>query len=396
MQKNKTATIIMIILILAYGLLGTGKLIIDINIQYMYIINPLFWILLAVFLKIVLPNKEYEKRNIKKEVISYIIIASFLYIIIYIISGLFLTFGQNPYATTIKGYLTNLWIFMSVIVAREYVRYKLINNVYSKDKTFIAVLITICYVIIDFGIYRIINAEHISILAITELILKMLLPSIAKNVLFSYIATFMDYIPAVIYEFITNTYMWISPVLPNSPWLVTVIIESMIPVILFLYIRYTRLRNELFKSREKLINSDPRNIITLVVVVVLATWFALGIFPIAPISIASASMIPEFNIGDVAIIKKCNVNDITVGDIIQYRMEGYTVVHRVVKKNQSGGRVTFITKGDNNNSPDSDPVTEDQLIGKAIFKIKYIGYPAIWFHLAQEQDELNIEVETGK
>ena len=395
MQKNKTATIIIIILILAYGLLGTGKLIIDINVQYLYIINPLFWIILAVFLKIALPNG-YEKRKLKKEIISYVIIASFSYIIVYIISGLFLNFGQNPYATTISGYLTNLWIFMSIIVAREYVRYKLINNVYSKDKILIAVLITICYVIIDFGIYRLINAEHISLLMVIELILKILLPAIAKNILFSYIATFMDYKPAVIYEFITNTYMWISPVLPNSPWLVTVIIEAMIPIILFLYIRYTRLKNELFKSREKLINSDPRHIIVLVTIVVLATWFALGIFPIVPISIASASMIPEFDIGDVAIIQKCNVNDVTVGDIIQYKMEGYTVIHRVMQKNQSDGRVTFITKGDNNNSPDSDPVTEDQLIGKAIFKIKYIGYPAIWLNIAKQQEELNVEVETGK
>ena len=395
MQKNKTATIIIIILILAYGLLGTGKFIIDINVPYLYIINPLFWIILAVFLKIVLPNG-YEKRNIKKEIISYVIIASFSYIIVYIISGLFVTFGNNPYATTLSGYITNLWIFMSIIVAKEYVRYKLINNVYSKDKILIAVLITICYVIIDFGIYRLINAEHISLLMVIELILKILLPAIAKNILFSYIATFMDYKPAIIYEFITNTYMWISPVLPNSPWLVTVIIEAMIPIILFLYIRYTRLKNELFKSREKLINSDPRHIIVLVTLVVLATWFALGIFPIVPISIASASMVPEFNIGDVVIIQKCNVNDVTVGDIIQYKLEGYTVVHRVIQKNQNDGRVTFITKGDNNNSPDSDPVTEDQLIGKAIFKIKYIGYPAIWLHLVEEQEELNVKVETGK
>lgn len=395
MQKNKIATITIIILILAFGILGTSKLIIDINIPYLYILNPLFWLTLALFLKIALP-KVYEKRKLKKEIISYIIIASFSYIIIYIISGLFVTFGNNPYATTLKGYITNLWISMSIIIAREYIRYKLVNNVYDKDKTFIAVLITICYVIIDFGIYRFINADHISLLTIIKLIAQVLIPSIAKNILFSYIATISNYVPAILYEFTINTYTWLSPILPNSPWIITVIIESIIPIIVFLYIRYLRLRNDLFKSREKLINSDPRSIITLVVVVVLATWFALGIFPIVPISVASASMVPEFNIGDVAIIKKCNVNDVTVGDIIQYKMEGYTVVHRVVEKKQSNGEVTFITKGDNNSSPDSKPVTEDQLIGKAIFKIKYIGYPAIWLHIVQEQEELNVEVETGK
>lgn len=392
MQKSKIATIITIILLLAYGLLGTCKLIIDINIPYIYVINPLFWIGTAIFLKIVLP-KVYEKKRLKSEIISYILIAAFSYVIVYIVSGLFLTFGKNPFSTSIRGYILNLWITMSVIIAREYIRYKLINNVYDKDKVLIGVLITFVYVIIDLGMYRFINNDSISFLTIVKLVAQVLLPSIAKNILFSYLASFTNYVPAILYEFIINTYMWIAPVLPNSPWIVTVIIDSMIPTIVFLYVRYLRLRNDLFKSREKLINSDPRNIITLVVIVVLATWFALGIFPIVPVAIATASMMPEIHVGDVAIIKKCNVNDVEIGDVIQYKAEEYTVVHRVIEKRQNNGEFTFITKGDNNSSPDAKAVREDQLIGKAIYKIRYIGYPAIWLHLA-EQKEL-LEVETG-
>lgn len=394
MQKNKIATIIIIICILAYGLLGTCKLIIDINVPYMYIINPIFWIILAIILKLFLP-KVYEKRKMKKEIINYIVIASFSFVIIYVLSGLFVTFGNNPYATTIKGYLTNLWLFMSVIVAREYVRYKLINNVYDKDKKLIAVIIGCTYIIIDLGLNKFIVADRITLLMIVRLLAQVLFPAVAKNVLFSYIATITDYKPAVIYEFITNSYMWLSPILPNSPWIVSTIIESMIPIILFLYIRYLELKNELFRSREKIIKSDPRNIITLVVVVVLAIWFAVGIFPIYPIAVASASMVPEFYVGDVAIIQKCNVNDVVVGNVIQYQLEGYTVIHRVVEKRQNNGEVTFITKGDNNKYPDTNPVRENQLIGKAIFKIKYLGYPAIWLHLVEEQEAMDVQVETG-
>lgn len=393
MQKNKIATIIIIICILAYGLLGTCKLIIDVNVPYMYIINPLFWIFMALFLKIFL-GKTYEKRKMQKEIISYILIASFSFVIIYILSGLFVTFGNNPYATTIKGYLLNSWLFMSVIVAREYVRYKLINNVYDKDKKLIAVIIACTYIIIDLGLNKFIIADKITLLMIVRLIAQVLFPAIAKNVLFSYISTITDYKPAIIYEFITNSYMWLSPILPNSPWIVSTIIESMIPIILFLYIRYLGLKNELFRSREKIIKSDPRNIITLVVVVVLAIWFAVGIFPIYPIAVASASMVPEFYVGDIAIIQKCNANDVTVGNVIQYQQEGYTVIHRVVEKRQNNGEVTFITKGDNNKQPDADPVREDQLIGKAIFKIKYLGYPAIWLHFVEQQETINVQVET--
>ena len=337
---------------------------------------------MAIILKNLIP-KMYEKQKIKKEIISYIIIAALSYIVAYILSGIFISFGKNPFATTVKGYLINMWITMSVIIAREYIRYKLINNVYDKDKVLIAILISIVYVIIDLGLYRFITTDNISMLMIIKLIAQVLLPSIAKNTLFSYIVMYSNWFPGVLYEFMINTYTWTLPILPNSPWIITVVIESMIPIIVFLYIRYTILRNDLFKSREKLINSDPRNIITLVVVVVLATWFAVGIFPIVPIAIATGSMSPNINTGDVAIIRKCNPNDVIVGDVIQYQMEGYTVVHRIVEKTQSNGEVTFITKGDNNDSPDFDPVNEEQLIGKAIYKIKYIGYPAIWIHIIQ-------------
>lgn len=394
MQKSKKATLLIIVIILIYGLISTTKLVIDINIPYLYIINPLFWIGMALILKIIIPSG-YEKRKLKKEIISYIIIAAFSYIIVYILSGIFIGFGKNPSSTTVIGYITNLWISMSVIIAKEYIRYKLINNVYDNEKNFIAFLISMSYVIMDFGLYKFLNAKNITILMLVKQVSQILIPSICKNILYSYIAINLNYIPAIIYEFILNTYLWISPILPDSPWIVTVIIDSIIPIVVFMYIRYIKIQKDLYKSKSMIRVSNPGSLIPLIIVIILATWFALGIFPIAPISIATESMKPEFNVGDVAVIKKCNPNDINVGDVIQYKMEGYTVVHRVIDKKVNNGEVIFTTKGDNNNSPDAKAVTEDQLIGKAIYKIKYIGLPAIWLHLIQTE-ELNVQVETGK
>ena len=132
MQKSKNITIAIIILMLIYGLLANLKLVFNINAIYLYIINPLFWITLAVFLKIAI-GKSYQKSRIKKEVIQYILIAVIIYILTYMISGLFITFGNNPYFTTVKGFLINLWMFGTVIISKEYIRYRLINNVYEND-----------------------------------------------------------------------------------------------------------------------------------------------------------------------------------------------------------------------------------------------------------------------
>ena len=76
-------------------------------------------------------------------------------------------------------------------------------------------------------------------------------------------------------------------------------------------------------------------------------------------------------------------------------MEGYTVIHRIIEKKQKNGEFSFITKGDNNNTPDKEEVKENQLIGKVVFKIKYIGYPAILLHNLQINNKnQNIQVET--
>ena len=392
MQKSKILTITVIIVILFYGLLANFKLVNEINTIYLYYINPLFWIVLAVLLKNTI-NDVYRSLKIKKEIIYCTIICALIYVMIYMVSGLFLTFGKNPYFTTIKGFIINLWIFGTIIIAKEFIRYKLINNVYGKDKVKIAVLISIVYIIIDIGINKYISASF-SMLMIVKEICQTIIPLIAKNILYSYIAMNSNYLPTLIYEMVTKLYLWISPILPNAPWAMTAIINSTIPVILFLYARYIIYKNLTLKSRQEIDAINPKSMVPFLIIVILGIWFAIGIFPIKPVAIASGSMEKELYTGDIAIIKKCNANDVEVGDIIEYQMEGYTVIHRIMEKKQKKGEYFFVTKGDNNDAEDAKEVSESQLIGKIIFKIKYLGYPSIWINKLQAKEQ--IEVETGK
>ena len=393
MQKSKKATIITIILILLVGVLKNFKVIKQINNIYIYIINPLFWIIISILMFLTF-SKNIGNQKLKKQIIQYTINASISFIIIYMLTGLIVTFGKNSYDTTIKGIIINIWIYGIELIAREFIRYKLIDNVYDKDKEKIAILIIIIYVVIDIQLNKVIG-DDVTTFSCIRYILQYVLPNIAKNILFSYMTIYSGCVPSIIYQLITNLYFWISPILPNSPWIMTTIIEITIPTILYLYIRYSKNKLDIFKSRKNLIDSNPKNIISLVIFIILVIWFAIGIFPIQPVSIATGSMEKELNVGDVVIIKKCNSNDVNVGDIIQYQMEGYTVIHRIIEKKQKNGEFSFITKGDNNNTPDKEEVKENQLIGKVVFKIKYIVYPAILLHNLQINNKnQNIQVET--
>ena len=392
MQKSKLVTAIIILIILIYGLLSNFRFILGLNGLYLYIINPIFWITFCVVLFYTL-GRNYTNTKLRRKIIQYTTVATLTYLIVYMLSGLFVTFGKNPYSTTFKGLIINFWSLGIPIFAKEYVRYKLINNVYDRDKIKFSIFISVVYILIDIEYTRFIG-QKIATLTIIKYISQVIVPNIAKNILFSYIAVQGDFIPSIIYQFITNLYYWVSPILPNSPWAMSTIIDSVIPIILVLYIRYEKIKLVPYKDRRTVIDTNPGNIIPLVVSIILVIWFALGIFPIKPVSIATGSMENEINVGDVAIIKKCKANDVNVGDIIEYKLDGFTVIHRIIEKKQTNGNFFFVTKGDNNNSPDSKEVIEDQLIGKVIFKIKYIGYPAIWFNLLKTEEQI-AEIEKG-
>ena len=392
MQKSKLVTTIIILIILIYGLLSNLRFVYGLNGLYLYIVNPIFWIIFCIVLFFTLGTL-YTNTKLRKKIIQYTTVATLTYLIVYMLSGLFVTFGENPYSTTLKGLIINFWSLGIPIFAKEYIRYKLINNVYDRDKVKFAILISAVYIIIDIQ-YTSFIGQTVATLTIVKYISQVIIPNIAKNVLFSYIAIQGDYLPAILYQLVTNLYYWVSPILPNSPWAMTAIIDTVIPVILLLYIRYEKVKLVPQKDRRMVIDTNPGSVIPLVITIVLVIWFALGIFPVKPIAIATGSMEKEICVGDVAIIKKCNSNDVNVGDIIEYQMEGYTVVHRIIEKRQNNGKFSFITKGDNNNTPDRDEVKEDQLIGKVIFKIEYIGYPAIWMHLLQDEEQM-VEVEKG-
>lgn len=85
------------------------------------------------------------------------------------------------------------------------------------------------------------------------------------------------------------------------------------------------------------------------------------------------------SIGDVVIVKRVNLSEIKVGDVIVFKAQTTKIIHRVVEVQNENGNLYFTTKGDAN--PTSlnfeKNITSDRIIGKAVLKIPYLGYPRI-------------------
>ena len=390
MQKNRNTTILILIVLSMYFLFSQFYLK-TLGNRFTYLINPIFFLLITLIIKFTLLS-QYKTTKYKKSILQYVIVASLTYSILLLVSGVFLTYGNNPYSTTFKGIMLNLYSIGLVVFCTEYIRYKLISNTLKKDQKLIFVLIIIVFTLKDVDLNTLKNSLNIYYLFKT--IFSIIIPSIIKNCLFTYFAMYTDYIPAIVYELILYAIQWVSPVLPKAPWIFMSIIDSVFPLILLLYCKY-EIKSQDIASVYKLSEPvEPKGTIPLVVGVVLIIWFALGIFPIRPIGIATGSMRPSINVGDLMIIKKCNANDIKVNDIIEYTKNDYSVIHRVIDIYQKDGKFFFVTKGDNNDREDIDPVKESQLKGKAIARIPYLALPTIWLNsLSGEQAQ--VQVETG-
>lgn len=389
MQKSKIITILIILIILIYTLISQVYFSTLGNI-YTFIINPLFFVLLALGLKLFLIHP-YSTNKYKKDIIQYSLITILFYCVIYLLTGLFTSYGDNPYISSIRGITINAFSTGLIIFCREYIRYKLMHNIFNKDKKIVFIFIVITFSLLDFNIVNFFNSHNLYLTF--KQIFSILVPSIIKNILFTYLVIHTDYIPSFIYEIVFNLILWISPILPNSPWVLNAILDSVFPFILLLYCRYHIEKNNRFHLSNISKPFSPTGLIPFAAALVLLIWFALGIFPIKPVGIATASMYPELKVGDLVIIKKCTANDIKLQDVIEYQMDKYTVIHRVIEINHKNGEFIFTTKGDNNDTADNLPVREDQLLGKAIFKIPYLAFPSI---LLNKSNKTQVEVQTGK
>lgn len=109
------------------------------------------------------------------------------------------------------------------------------------------------------------------------------------------------------------------------------------------------------------------NIFNIISIKVLKKDFP-NIFGFTYFEIASNSMYPELKKGDLVIIDLKEEN-YKIGDIITYQDHEIYTTHRLIGIKDN----IYTTKGDSNNT--NDPlIKKEQVIGKVIFKLTYVGY----------------------
>lgn len=93
-----------------------------------------------------------------------------------------------------------------------------------------------------------------------------------------------------------------------------------------------------------------------------------------------------FNKGDIMFVVGVDENDLKIGDVLVFQTgKAEPIIHRLVKIRNINGTNYYQTKGDHNfDSISNIQINEvntkyNQIYGKAVFRIPFLGYVKIWF-----------------
>ena len=96
--------------------------------------------------------------------------------------------------------------------------------------------------------------------------------------------------------------------------------------------------------------------------------------------IATDSMTPSLEVGDLIITKKVkDFSSLELEDVITYncekgRLAGMSITHRIIEINNENGSYSFITQGTKEGATvDEYPVLEHQIDGVMVCKVAFIG-----------------------
>ena len=372
---------------LLVGLLAAIYLIINLVLPHIglnpqiatYLIQPLLWGVLIAVVKYMPGYRPLGKRSKKNIFIQLALGMAAAQIMLYLIGGLFSGFGKSPSSFTLLGITENIFYVCMMLIGMELSRAWLVTR-YGKKNTFLVIfLATLVFTIVSIPLGQITGFQ----LRITSSnqVISSWLPLLAENMAASLLVLTAGAGASLSFRGMLAAFWWLCPILPNLDWALKGLIGTVVPIIGIVAINnYYALQAARVKSRKRTRNASmPAGWIITAIIAVAIVWFAVGVFPIKPFLVPSGSMVPVIDPGDVVLVVPVQTDAIKVGEIIEYRntKENINIVHRVIAITGNASNMFFITKGDANGSPDSDPVSPQAVIGREIFVIPKIGWISI-------------------
>ncbi len=338
-----------------------------------HVVQPSLWAALAGLI-LLLSRLGENRLSFSRALLPLALLAGAFHLSVLIIGGILVGFGHSPYSHAPRDLLTNLSFVFSSLVALELTRAYLLSALGRRRTVLMLAVTALLFTFVSVSLSRITSLDTGA--KATTFLGETGLPLLAENLLASYLALVGGPVPAIAYRGMLAAYEWLSPTLPDLPWALAAFAGTVAPVIGFLAVRSVCEAGAGPAEAEERPQPGRKAAIGWVSVSILGvglTWFALGLFPVYPAATFGKSMAPTLNQGDLLIMRQVSADSVDVGDIIQFRGEDKYVLHRVIAAEGTGPNRVFITKGDANPAPDPRPVLAEAVTGKVLFYIPKVG-----------------------
>ena len=361
----------LLISVLAFTFLFKGQI-------RMYTITALMVIYAVCMIKRfgLMKDNNYLKSYVNRVVIATLM--AFLLVIYFI--GLFIGFKKNLLNFSSFNIIKIVVTIILLTISQELIRYIIARNNPKEKMPVIAYafIMVIVDIIMHSFMYNFHSREEVFIF-----ISLIILPSIAKEMLSSFLVYKCSYVPSMIYRLAIGLYAYVFPIIPDLGNYLTAVIDIFLPFTIYYFASKTIRKHEKEALYYKKI---VRKIvyIPLLIMVLIITSLITGIFKYKMIAVGSGSMEPTYIRGDAIIYEKEKPKNIDVGDILVFEKDNKLITHRVVKKSKVNNNIYFYTKGDANKSVDNFKITEEEVVGKVDLVVKYIGYPTLWLREVSE------------
>jgi len=349
--------------------------------ETIFIANAVLWTTVTAAVIIISKLTQTKILQANKTLVEIAVILAVFQIFLAVFLAFFMGFGKNLNVWTPKALAMYFPYLLMPFLAMEISRAYLTQTISKHKPTLALILISLFCTLLTPTIPNYLGLT--TPLAITEFLIRTFIPALAISLLATYFAYLGAFPANLTYMAIPTFFTWFSPILPNIQWQTQSILTVIAASIGFILLDQTikplptpreRIRRTLKKGKSQLPYWTAITLIGLI-----AIWSSTGLLGFTPTIIASGSMTPTLEVGDIAVTVQTRPETIKVGDIIQYWEQGEPAptIHRAIETYKTGATTYIVTKGDANNAPD-DPITPTGTVGKVIFVIPKLGWISIY------------------
>lgn len=336
--------------------------------------NKILISIILIFFMIItnkLIKSDKSKGRYDKRITNLMLFIAIFYTIAIYVLGIYIGFYNATVKFTKWSLLNYIIPYLLIIIATENIR----KTILLKEDKKSNIIMLIIGVILDIAISTNIHSVK-TLMDYFMLIGFIIFASIANNLLYNYIIIkYRNCKAIIIYRMITTLYVYFIPIVPDIHILFESILRMAVPYIIYIILITAYSKKEKEISFKKKTNDWILTLILITLVIGVVMLISCK-FKYGALVIGSGSMNGTINKGDVIIYETLN-EKVEVGDIIVFFNEDVRVIHRVVRKKDSGSGMKYYTKGDANSNEDEGYREESDIIGKVRIRLPYIGQPTV-------------------